>query len=252
MCRSLKNGQRRRCPSCTSYPAAARANGNRRQGRLARRKVVDHLERIGLTETAAAVLASPPSVLASFMAATDIDPAVLGEVPMPGAGPNGVDVTALVEKATSERAQRKRVVSVAAAARPTTAVTAPPRVPAAGPAPTSVHAGAAARLAAALGRRRAVRPGAPAPAANVPNCKKNISVVMEWEDRAEHVFAAGASKAQCRIACAEAEMLCKGCPLMESCAQEAKVTHYTGVAGGRIFVNGRHRLTPSAPARIVA
>ncbi|WP_413783429.1 hypothetical protein, partial [Mycolicibacterium obuense] len=99
---------------------------------------------------------------------------------------------------------------------------------------------------------RAGRAAAPAPAANVPNCKKNISVVMDWEDRAEDVFAAGASKAQCRIACAEAEMLCKGCPLMETCAQEAKTTHYTGVAGGRIFVNGRHRLTPSAPARIVA
>ena len=40
MCRSLKNGTRRRCPSCTSYPAAARANGNRRQGRLARRTIV--------------------------------------------------------------------------------------------------------------------------------------------------------------------------------------------------------------------
>ncbi|GAB7065869.1 hypothetical protein [Mycolicibacterium hodleri] len=255
MCRSLKNGQRRRCPSCTSYPAAARANGNRRQGRLARRKVVDHLESLGLVETAAAVLAAPPSVLATFMAATDIDPAILGEVPMPGAGPNGADVTALVEKATSERAQQKRrvVVSVAAATASVSAASQPRPVPAAATTAPPVHAGAAARLAAALAARgRAGRAAAPAPAANVPNCKKNISVVMDWEDRAEDVFAAGASKAQCRIACAEAEMLCKGCPLMETCAQEAKTTHYTGVAGGRIFVNGRHRLTPSAPARIVA
>ncbi|KKF03790.1 hypothetical protein WN67_00645, partial [Mycolicibacterium obuense] len=133
MCRSLKNGQRRRCPSCTSYPAAARANGNRRQGRLARRKVVDHLESLGLAETAAAVLAAPPSVLATFMAATDIDPAILGEVPMPGAGPNGADVTALVEKATSERAQQKRrvVVSVAAATSSVSAASQPRPVPAA-------------------------------------------------------------------------------------------------------------------------
>jgi hypothetical protein len=252
MCRSLKNGQRRRCPSCTSYPAVARANGNRRQSRLARRKVVDHLDSLGLVETAAAVLAAPPSMLAPFMAAMDIDPAILGGVPMPGAGPNGADATALVEQATAERAQLKRRSTVVVAA----AATAPaaPRgreVPAASAAVPAVHAGAAARLAQALARGRARRSGAPA-AANVPNCKKNISVVMEWEERAEHVFAAGGSKAQCRIACAEAEMLCKGCPLMESCAQEAKASHYTGVAGGRIFVNGRHRLTPSSPARIVA
>lgn len=252
MCRSLKNGQRRRCPSCTSYPAAARANGNRRQGRLARRKVVDHLESLGLVETAAAVLAAPPSVLATFMAATDIDPAILGEVPMPGAGPNGADVTALVEKATSERAQQKRrvVVSVAAATASVSGASQPRPVPAAATTPPPVHAGAAARLAAALAAHR--RGAAPAPAVNVPNCQTNMRVVLDWEDRAEDVFAAGASKAQCRIACAEAEMLCKGCPLMETCAQEAKTTHYTGVAGGRIFVNGRHRLTPSAPARIVA
>lgn len=254
MCRSLKNGKRRRCPSCTSYPAVARANGNRRQSRLARRKVVDHLDSLGLVETAAAVLAAPPSMLAPFMAAMDIDPAILGDVPMPGAGPNGADATALVEQATAERAQLKRrsrsvVVAAAAPAAPSPR---PRQVPASSPASPAVHAGAAARLAAALARGRAGRAGAPVAAANEPNCKKNISVVMEWEDRAEVVFAAGGSKAQCRVACAQAEMLCKGCPLMESCAQEAKATHYTGVAGGRIFVNGRHRLTPSSPARIVA
>lgn len=247
MCRSLKNGTRRRCPSCTSYPAAARANGNRRQGRLARRTIVDHLHDAGLIDTASAVLAAPPSMLGPFMAAMDIDPAILGDIPMPGTGPNGADATALIAQASSERARQK-----AAASR---ANTAPARLRPAAAAPTAVpavHAGAAARLAQALARGRGARTGAVAAAANIPNCKKNMSLLMHWEDRVEDVFAAGGSKAQCRIACAEAEMLCKGCPLMESCAQEAKSSHYTGVAGGRIFVNGRHRLTPSSPVRIVA
>lgn len=254
MCRSLKNGQRRRCPACSSFPAAARANGSRRQGRLARRKVVDHLNSIGLVDTATAVLASPPSMLAPFMAATGLDPAILGDVPMPGTGPKGADAAALIKQANDERAQQhRRAAQQAAAVCATPSVVSPrPRLARAA-APQSVHAGAAARLAAAMARGRgpSSRPGAK-PAVNVPNCRTNIGVIAHWEDRAEHVFAAGSSKAQCRTACAEAEMLCKGCPLMESCAQDAKDTHYTGVAGGRIFVNGRHRLTPSSPARIVA
>ncbi|MFN6548131.1 hypothetical protein [Mycolicibacterium nivoides] len=235
MCRSLKDGERRRCPSCSSYPAAARANGNRRQGRLARRKIVEHLNTVGLVETARAVMAATPSLLPAFMAGMDIDPAVLGDVPMPGTGPSGADATALIEKATSERAQQlQRSQSPARAQAP------------------RVHKGAATRLAQALTRSRGISRPAVKPAADVPNCRTNIGVIAQWEDRAEQVFAAGGSKAQCRVACAEAEMLCKGCPLMESCAQEAKASHYTGVAGGRIFVNGRSRLTPSVPTRIVA
>ncbi|BBN50813.1 hypothetical protein [Mycobacterium avium] len=253
MCRSLKDGTRRRCPSCTSYPAAARANGNRRLGRLARRKVVDHLNGIGLAETASAVLAAPPSMLAPFLAALDIDPAILGDVPLPWTGPSGSDAAALIQQATSERAQQHQRAQATAAAA--SAAAAPPQRarPAAA---VPVHAGAAARLARALANRRGVgaprRPGAVPAAANVPNCRTNIGVISAWEDRAEEVFAEGSSKTQCRVACAEAEMLCKGCPLMESCAQEAKASHYTGIAGGRIFVNGRHRLTPSSPTRIVA
>ncbi|CQD02022.1 hypothetical protein H7I87_03130 [Mycobacterium timonense] len=252
MCRSLKDGTRRRCPSCTSYPAAARANGNRRQGRLARRKVVDHLNGIGLTKTANAVLAAPPSMLAPFLAALDIDPAILGDVPLPGTGPRGSDAAALIQQATSERAQQHQRAQATAAAASTAA--APQRARRAAAVP--VHAGAAARLARALANRRGAgaprRPGAAPAAANVPNCRTNIGVISAWENRAEEVFAAGGNKTQCRVACAEAEMLCKGCPLMESCAQEAKASHYTGIAGGRIFVNGRHRLTPSSPTRIVA
>ncbi|RFZ10370.1 hypothetical protein DSM43518_02284 [Mycobacterium marinum] len=254
MCRSLKSGTRRRCPGCTSYPATARANGNRRQGRLARRKVANHLNSIGLVDTASAVLASPPSMLAPFMAALDIDPAILGDVSMPGTGPTGSNAAALIERAASERAQQHRRAQVAAAAAASQALArrpgAPTRLPA-GP----VHADAAARLAQVLANRRSAsvprRPG-PAAAPDVPNCRTNIGVIAAWEDRTEAVFAAGGSKSQCRVACAEAEMLCKGCPLIESCAQEAKASHYTGVAGGRIFVNGRHRLTPSNPTGVAA
>jgi hypothetical protein len=256
MCRSLKNGQRRRCPSCSAFPAAARANGNRRQSRTARRKLVDHLHGLGLVDTATAVLAAPPSVLAPFMAATGIAPAILGDIPMPGVGPKAADITALVQRANDERAQLNRRAAKPSAVCASPTVSSPRPLLARVAAPQAVHAGAAARLAQAMGggRSRSVPsrgPGAK-PAANVPNCKTNIAVLLNWEDRAEDVFAAGSSKAQCRIACAEAEMLCKGCPLMESCAQEAKDSHYTGVAGGRIVVNGRHLLTPSSPARIVA
>jgi hypothetical protein len=251
MCRSLKSGEHRRCPSCSSYPAAARANGNRRQGRLARRKVVDHLTEQGLINTGKAALAAPPSVLPEFMAAMDIDPAVLGDTPMPGTGPGAADATPLIATAKAERAQQRAAQELAARrARAIATRKAPVR-----PTPTAVHAGAAARLAQALARTQgaALRKHGLKPAAvTVPNCRTNISVIEKWENHAEEVFAAQGTKAQCRVACAEAEMLCKGCPLLESCAQEAKASHYTGVAGGRIFVNGRHRLTPSNPARIVA
>ncbi|KAA1249867.1 hypothetical protein F0Q45_12745 [Mycobacterium simiae] len=224
---------------------------------MARRKVVDHLNSIGLVATARAVLAAPPSMLAPFMAAMDIDPAVLGDAAMPGTGPNGADATVLIEKATSERAQQHRLAQPAVAARAAQMNDGLATRPAIAPrtAVPAVHAGAAARLAQALAGSRgrgAARPAAKPGAANVPNCRTNIAVIAQWEERAEAVFAAGGNKSQCRIACAEAEMLCKGCPLMESCARQAKVSHYTGVAGGRIFVNGRHRLTPSSPARIVA
>ncbi|EHB48759.1 hypothetical protein MycrhDRAFT_5600 [Mycolicibacterium rhodesiae JS60] len=257
MCRSLKNGHRRRCPSCTSYPAAARANGNRRLGRLARRKVVDHLLSRRLDDSAAAVLAASPSVLSEFMTALSIDRAVLGDTPMPGAGPTSPTVLISAAKAEVARreAEQRRVVeqqrqqgdNTARAPKPIR-----PR-PVGTQGASAVDQGAAMRLAQSVARARGQRVGRrPAAAAAGPNCRSNMSVIAEWETRAEEAFGAESTKAQCRSACAEAEMLCKGCPLMESCAAEAKASHYTGIAGGRIFVNGRQRLTPSAPARIDA
>jgi hypothetical protein len=257
MCRSLRNGQRRRCPSCTSYPAAARANGNRRLGRLARRKLVDHLLSRGLDDSAAAVLAASPSVLSEFMIALGIDRAVLGDTPMPGAGPtspSALIAAAKTEVARREADQRRVVAQQRLQTAPAPRTPKPIRSRPAGVSSTpAVDQGAAMRLAQAVARVRGQRGGRrPAAAANGPNCRSNMSVIAEWETRAEAAFGVESTKAQCRSACAEAEMLCKGCPLMESCAAEAKASHYTGIAGGRIFVNGRQRLTPSAPARIDA
>ena len=77
MCRSKSHGARR-CPGCGSYSAAAKANANRRHGRNARKKVVDHLKEQGIVETAAAVQSAPPSILPELMAALGIDQSVLG------------------------------------------------------------------------------------------------------------------------------------------------------------------------------
>jgi hypothetical protein len=256
MCRSPTNGQRRRCPSRASYPSAARANGNRRLGRLARRKVVDHLRSRGLVDSAAAVLAASPSVLAEFMSAMGIDRAVLGDTPMPGPGwtsPTALTLAAKAEVARRQAAQRRSVERQWS--RCDNARCAPKTIPspAGGQGSSSIDQGAAMRLAQAVARARGRRVGRhPGGAASGPNCRFNMSVIAEWEARAEETFGVGSTKSQCRSACAQAEMLCGGCPLMEACAAEAKASHYTGVAGGRIFVNGRQRVTPSAPARIDA
>jgi hypothetical protein len=104
------------------------------------------------------------------------------------------------------------------------------------------------RMAAALARVVAAQPEPE----GKPNCGGNIELITKWEEHAEIVFAEGGSRAQCRAANAEAEMLCKGCPLMDKCARDAKENHYTGIAGGRIFIYGRQRLTPSRADRIDA
>lgn len=102
MCRSNKDGGRR-CPGCGGFKAAAKANGNRRLGRLARKKVVDHLTEQGLTQTAKAILAAPPSLLPEFMAAMGIDPAILGDTPMPSTHSNPPSAGLLVAQALAER-----------------------------------------------------------------------------------------------------------------------------------------------------
>ena len=102
MCRSNKDGGRR-CPGCGGFKAAAKANGNRRLGRLARKKVVDHLTEQGLTQTAKAILAAPPSLLPQFIAELGIDPAILGDTPMPSTHSNPPSAGLLIAQALAER-----------------------------------------------------------------------------------------------------------------------------------------------------
>lgn len=104
MCRSTKHGGRR-CPGCSSNKASAKANGNRRLGREARRKVVEHLKELGLTDSAAAILAAPPSILPEFMTALGIDPAILGTTPMPSTHANPPSAGLLIAQAKAEQAQ---------------------------------------------------------------------------------------------------------------------------------------------------
>lgn len=106
MCRSKSHGARR-CPGCGSYGAAAKANANRRHGRNARKKVVDHLKEQGLTETAAAVQSAPPSILPELMAALGIDKSVLGDIPMPSTHANPPSAKLLIAHAEAERAKLK-------------------------------------------------------------------------------------------------------------------------------------------------
>ncbi len=102
MCRSKSHGARR-CPGCGSYSAAAKANANRRHGRNARKKVVDHLKEQGMVETAAAVQSAPPSILPELMAALGIDQSVLGETPMPSVHANPPSAKLLIAHAEAER-----------------------------------------------------------------------------------------------------------------------------------------------------
>lgn len=102
MCRSAKHGGRR-CPGCGSYGAVAKANGNRRLGRLARKKVVDHLTEQGLVATAKAILAAPPSVLPEFMKAMGIEESVLGDTPMPSTHSNPPSAGLLIAAAKAEQ-----------------------------------------------------------------------------------------------------------------------------------------------------
>ncbi|MCX5046712.1 ADP-ribosyltransferase [Aldersonia sp. NBC_00410] len=93
----------RRCPSCDSYKAAAKANANRRYGRNARRKVVDHLRELGMVDTAAAVLSLPPSMLPELMQALEIDQSVLGDTPMPSTHANPPSAKLIIAQAKTER-----------------------------------------------------------------------------------------------------------------------------------------------------
>jgi hypothetical protein len=240
-----------------------------------RTRVAEHLTSLGLTETANVLAASPPAILAEFIIEFDINPTVLGDLPIPApeAGASAalavrtawrevsrhraadvVDPRTGVSTATMAAAQdsahrakgRQALIHTRrpVASRPP----ARPLQPEATSRPPSVDPEAMSRLAAAFARATAAsKPD------GKPNCSVgNLEVITKWETLAEEVCAAEGTVAQCRAANTEAQMLCAGCPLIEMCGREAKANHYTGVAGGRIFVYGRPRLTPSTADRIVA
>jgi ADP-ribosyltransferase exoenzyme len=102
VCRSTTHGGRR-CPGCGSYGAAAKANGNRRLGRMARKKVVDHLIELGLVDTAKVILSAPPSILPEFMKAMGIEESVLGDLPMPSTHANPPSAGLLIAAAKAEQ-----------------------------------------------------------------------------------------------------------------------------------------------------
>lgn len=104
VCRSKSHGSPgRRCPGCGSTAAALKANGNRRLGREARKKVVDHLKEQGLVDAAAAVQAAPPSILKELMAGLGIDESILGKTPMPSTHANPPSAKLLIAQALAER-----------------------------------------------------------------------------------------------------------------------------------------------------
>lgn len=204
------------------------AAGEREAGRVARRRVASVLTAAGLPDTAAAVRVSAPNVLLPFITAMGLDKRMLAGLPLQ-ATPFAGAATKLVNTARAERARRAGASTCAPARR--LAVADP-------------------RAAAAARRAAAARPKGLVPV-GLPNCRKQPEVLIKWEQAAEETFDTG-SREQVRAALAEAEMFCKGCPLAQSCAETANSTRYTGLAGGRIFVGGRHRAKPSNPVRIVA
>lgn len=205
------------------------AAGEREAGRVARRRVASVLSAAGLPDTANAVRVSAPTVLPAFIAAMGLDKRMLAGLPLRETACAGAAATKLVTAARAERA-RRAAASTCAPAR---------RLAVADP-----------RAAAAARRGAAARPKGLVPVP-LPNCRTQPEVLVKWEQDAEQVFETG-SREQVRSALAEAEMFCKGCPLANQCAETANSTRYTGLAGGRVFVRGRHRAKPTHPVRIVA
>ena len=218
MCGHEKNGGRARCESSYSYASASKLNANRRTARLARRRLAQHLRELGMTATATTLMATPPSVLPALMSALDIDESVLGGVRMPSDRRRAASATKVIAIAVKERADLA--------------------------ATSTASVGQAVRqIYLAMAPREAIP-------ANI-NCRSEFDTVRFWEDQAERIFTSG-TMSRAREACAEVGAFCKGCPLVDRCAETARDTRYTGMAGGRVFVDGRHRVSPSHAARIVA
>jgi hypothetical protein len=224
---SALNGAELAAPVPSAATPALIAAGRREAGRVARRRVAAVLTGAGLLDTARAVQESEPNVLLPFVAAMGLDKRMLVGLPLQASTFAGA-ATMLVNTARAERARHSQAANGSAARR---IAVADPRT------------AAGAQCLAARPKRLVAAP--------LPNCRKRPEVLLKWEQVAEETFDTG-TREQARAARVEAEMFCKGCPLSEMCAETANSTGYTGLAGGRIFVDGRRRANPSHPVRIVA
>lgn len=66
-------------------------------------------------------------------------------------------------------------------------------------------------------------------------CKNLTTTWSTWEQR----YAAAITTTARAAALAEPAAVCDGCPISAECADLARLSGYTGIAGGRAFRNGR-------------
>lgn len=84
MCRACTGEHKgRRCPSSYSTHSRLKNNGYRRRGRLIRRTIAHHLRAEGFPDTAAMIMATPPSGMGAIINALDLDPTVIGDMMCP-------------------------------------------------------------------------------------------------------------------------------------------------------------------------
>lgn len=67
------------------------------------------------------------------------------------------------------------------------------------------------------------------------DCKDLTTTWSTWEQS----YAAAGNTAAREAVLAEPSQVCHGCPIRAECADLARLTLYTGIAGGRAFRNGR-------------
>lgn len=104
MCRNVEDGGRR-CPSCNSPKAKAKAAANRRNARQARKKLAQYLHSIGLEETSELVKKSPPSLLGDVIQSLDLNAEeILDDTKLPSAhsGINQDKLNAILVSAKKE------------------------------------------------------------------------------------------------------------------------------------------------------
>lgn len=224
-------------------PAPVDCELNKAEGLVARRRLAESLERERLTQTAAMLMDAPVGIVAAFMDALELGIERLGGAQMPTAS---VDADMLAQPiiacAHDERerlaAEDRRRAASARAAQPNPARTGPR------------HLGIA-KAGQPIQRGGRVAAATKAPEQKRLACQADPDRVIQWEKTVKQIFSTG-TRTSARATLAEAQMFCKDCPLATMCSDNARNADYTGVAGGQVFVGGRHRSRPTNPARVVA